>query len=86
MVTVVRVPDDVDGEALRKRMLDPYGVRVAGGQEQLKGKIVRIAHLGGSCNEQHLTAGLIALERALNDCGHEVEPGVGVAAAVKSLA
>ena len=41
-----RCPDGVDGGKVPKLMRDKYGVTIAGGQGQLKGKIVRIAHCG----------------------------------------
>ena len=57
-------------------MRDRYGVTVAGGQGQLKGKIVRIAHCGyfGAFD---IVIALTALEMALRDLGHELEPGAG---------
>ena len=46
VVTAVRVPDGVDGGAVPKLMRDRFRVTVAGGQAELKGKIVRVAHCG----------------------------------------
>ena len=59
-------------------MRDRYGVTVAGGQGQLKGRIVRIAHCGyyGAFD---IVIALTALEMALRDLGHDAEPGAGVA-------
>lgn len=45
-VTAVRVPEGKDGAALVKE-LKKKGIHVAGGQAQLKGRIIRIAHMGG---------------------------------------
>ena len=44
--TAVIVPKGVDGAALRKYLRDKLGFTFAGGQDKLKGKIFRIAHLG----------------------------------------
>jgi aspartate aminotransferase-like enzyme len=44
--TGVFVPESVDGEKLVKSLRDDFGVTLAGGQDQWKGKVVRIAHLG----------------------------------------
>ena len=65
-------------------MRDRYGVTAAGGQGHLKGRIVRIAHCGyyGAFD---IVIALGALEMALRDCGWEVEPGAGVAAAQTGL-
>ena len=45
-VTAVTVPEGVDGAELVSS-LKSKGVTFAGGQAQLKGKIFRIAHMGG---------------------------------------
>src|SRR5262249_6478694 len=42
--TAVVLPPDVDGSGLFRYLRDRMGVTFAGGQDQLKGKIVRIAH------------------------------------------
>ncbi|MFN8113735.1 MAG: alanine--glyoxylate aminotransferase family protein [Solirubrobacterales bacterium] len=80
VVTAALLPEGIDGAAVPKTMRDRYGVTAAGGQGHLKGKIVRIAHCGyyGAFD---IVIALTALEMALRDCGHEVEPGAGVAAA-----
>jgi serine---pyruvate transaminase len=80
VVTAIKVPDGVDGGQVPKLMRDKYRITVAGGQSQLKGKIVRIAHCGYFGAFDILTA-IGALEMALTDLGHELELGAGVAAA-----
>ena len=47
-------------------MRDDEGVTIAGGQAQLKGKIIRIAHMGCLMEEDILT-GLTVLEKVLNN-------------------
>lgn len=80
VVTAALLPEGIDGAAVPKTMRDRYGVTAAGGQGHLKGRIVRIAHCGyyGAFD---IVIALTALEMALRDCGHDVEPGAGVAAA-----
>jgi aspartate aminotransferase-like enzyme len=79
VVTAVELPAGVDGAkvpgALRR-----LGITVNGGQEQLKGRIVRIAHCGYFGAFDILTA-LSGLELALHQLGHEVDHGAGVGAA-----
>jgi aspartate aminotransferase-like enzyme len=84
VVTAVRLPDNLDGAKLPKLMRDSYGVTIAGGQGRLKGKIARIAHCGyfGAFD---IVVTLAALEMALTQLGHELEPGAGVAAAQRVL-
>jgi aspartate aminotransferase-like enzyme len=42
----VFVPNSADGGKLIKSLRDDFGITLAGGQDQWKGKVVRIAHLG----------------------------------------
>jgi serine---pyruvate transaminase len=80
VVTAVKVPEGVDGGKVVKLMRDKYRVTIAGGQNQLKGKIVRIAHCGYFGAFDILTS-VSALEMALAELGAEIELGAGVAAA-----
>jgi serine---pyruvate transaminase len=79
VVTALELPDTIDGAkvpgALRK-----LGITANGGQNQLKGRILRIAHCGYFGAFDILTS-LAGLEMALQQLGHEVELGAGVAAA-----
>jgi len=79
-LTVIKVPSGVDGERLRKIMRDKYGVQVAGGQEKLAGKIIRIAHLGWM-DSFDLIAAISALEMALLELGYPLKLGKGLQAA-----
>lgn len=78
------VPDGVDGGKLVKSLRDDFGVTMAGGQDQWKGKIVRIAHLG-YVDTFDVVVAISSLEMALHKFGHKVEFGKGVAAAQKIL-
>jgi aspartate aminotransferase-like enzyme len=80
VVTAIALPEDVDGAEVPKRMRDRLGITVAGGQGQLKGKIVRIAHCGYFGAFDILVA-VAGLEMTLRELGHELELGAGVAAA-----
>jgi len=77
-------PDGVDGGKLVKTLRDEFGVTMAGGQDQWKGKVVRIAHLGHVDNFD-VVIGISALEMALKKFGAQVELGKGVAAAEEIL-
>jgi aspartate aminotransferase-like enzyme len=80
VVTAIKVPEGIDGAKVPKLMRDTYGVTIAGGQNQLKGKIVRIAHCGYFGAFDIITT-ISALEMTLRELGHDLEPGAGVAAA-----
>jgi len=84
-LTVAKVPNGLDGAALVSRMEKQYGIKIAGGQDTLKDKIIRIAHMG-YIDAFDVLAALSALELVLLEMGHAVEPGAGVAAAQRVLA
>jgi aspartate aminotransferase-like enzyme len=79
-VTAVKVPQGLDGEKLVKTMRDTYGVTIAGGQDELKGKVFRIAHMGFIAESDIITA-LACLEKVLTQMGYKFNLGVGVKAA-----
>jgi aspartate aminotransferase-like enzyme len=83
-VTGIYTPSDVDGGKVVAYLRDRMGVTFAGGQDQLKGKIVRIAHLGYIGAFDIVTA-IAALEMALQHFGHQVAFGRGVGAAEEVL-
>jgi aspartate aminotransferase-like enzyme len=84
-VTAVRVPDNLGAEAVREHLWRHYGIKVAGGQDALKGKIVRIGHLGAYDAADVLLV-LGAFESALRERGHGNAPGLALAAAEPILA
>ncbi len=79
-VTAAEVPQGVDGEKLVKTMRDEYGVGIAGGQEQLKGKVFRIASMG-YMNQFDIIVAISCLETVLSRMGYKFELGAGVKAA-----
>jgi len=84
-VTAVVVPTGVDEGALRKTMRAKYGFQIAGGQGELKGKIIRFSHMGYV--DAFDTLGVLAaLEMTLMGQGFKLAPGAGVAAAQKIFA
>ena len=80
VVTAIKVPASVDGEKLVKLMRDTYGVTIAGGQAELKGKVIRISHMG-YVGEFDVIAGISCLEKALSKSGYKFNLGAGVKAA-----
>ena len=85
VVTAVKVPAGIDGEKLVKTMRDAYGVTIAGGQSEMKGKIFRIAHMG-YIGEFDIITGISCLEKVLTQMGYKFQMGAGVAAAQKAFA
>jgi len=83
-MTTVSVPDGVDGGVLLKRLESRFGVKLAGGQMQLKGKIFRIAHFG-MIDALDILGTLSALEIVLLELGWSITLGSAVAAASQHL-
>jgi aspartate aminotransferase-like enzyme len=77
VVTAVKVPEGIDGEKLVKTMRDTYGVTIAGGQSELKGKVFRIAHMG-FIEEFDIIVGISCLEKVLAQMGYKFVLGAGV--------
>jgi serine---pyruvate transaminase len=65
-------------------MRDRMGVDIAGGQDHLKGKIVRISHIGYAGPFDVITA-ISTLEMALHRFGQEIPLGRGVQKAEEIL-
>ena len=82
--TGIFLPEGIDGGKLFKFIRDDMGVTLAGGQDQWKGKVLRIAHLG-YIDSFDINIAISALEMALKKMGHNVTLGKGVSAAQKIL-
>lgn len=79
-VTAVRLPDGLDAEMLLRKIEQDYGVKFAGGQEHLKGKVIRVSTMGYSGLFDVIIA-LSALEMALSAAGRTLDLGCAVRAA-----
>ena len=86
VVTAISLPETIDGKQVPKILRDSYGITANGGQSQLSGKILRIAHCGYFGGFDILTS-LSGLEMTLAQLGHPADPahppGAGVGAAQK---
>ena len=82
--TGVYLPEGLDGKKFVKYIRDELGVTMAGGQDHLEGKIIRIAHLGYIDTFDIITA-VSAVEMALEKFGQKIALGKGVGAAQKIL-
>lgn len=84
-LTVAKMPANLDSSPLISKLEKRYGLRVANGQDTLKGKIIRIAHMGYT-DQFDVLAALSGLELVLLEAGFPVKPGSGVAAAQQVFA
>jgi serine---pyruvate transaminase len=86
MVTALLMPDGVDGQECYTVLRDRHGIVLAGGHGALRGRIMRIGHMG-YMNEFDIVTALAGLEMALAALGHTPPvPGGGVAAATAHFA
>lgn len=79
-------PLTVDSEQIRSVMKKRFDIVLAGGQDDFKGKIFRIGHLG-FVSDRDILAAIGALEATLRELGYDsLTPGAGVAAAARVIA
>src|ERR671937_2348799 len=83
VVTAFRVPDGIDATEIFAALRDRFGITIANGQGELKGKILRIGHIGWF-DIFDITTALAAVELALADAGAEIERGVAVTRALEA--
>ena len=81
-VTGVLIPNGIDGEAVRRDMLDCFGIEIGTSFGPLQGKIWRIGTMGYNCRRQNVLICLAALETALLRRGYPARAGAAVEAAL----
>lgn len=79
-VTSIKIPQGLTDEDVRGKMKKDHGILLAGGQDQVKGKIFRIGHMG-NVEYLDLMSVLSALELTLKKAGRDIELGSGLGAA-----
>jgi aspartate aminotransferase-like enzyme len=82
--TGIYLPDGIDADQVLDYLRDHMNITLAEGQDQLKGKVIRIAHVGYMGAFDVITA-VAALEMVLRKFGVELPFGKGVAAAQEVL-
>ncbi|MBI2818238.1 MAG: alanine--glyoxylate aminotransferase family protein [Acidobacteria bacterium] len=85
-VNTIRIPEGVDDVRVRTCLLQRFGIEIAGGLADLKGKIWRVGLMGLTATPAMVLQLVSALEFVLAECGYKFQPGAGVAAAEKALA
>ncbi|MDR3357740.1 MAG: alanine--glyoxylate aminotransferase family protein [Desulfovibrio sp.] len=67
-ITSVLLPEGIDGALVLRCAAEKFGVYMAGGQEHLKGRLVRIGHMG-HVDWADVAAGLFALNQGIKEAG-----------------
>ncbi|MGB4711901.1 MAG: alanine--glyoxylate aminotransferase family protein [Fuerstiella sp.] len=83
MLNSVWIPEGVDDVAVRKQLLNEFGIEIGGGLGPMKGKTWRIGLMGEAASKSNVLLFLAALEQCLAAQGKIPEPGAGVASANK---
>lgn len=77
VLTSIKVPEGFKIDAAIKKLRDETGVTITGGQDELKGKIFRVGHMG-YVNEFDIIFVILVVERCLYENGYKIELGRGV--------
>jgi serine---pyruvate transaminase len=85
VVTAIRSPEGVDATEVVSSLRNRFGITIANGQGELKGKIFRIGHIGWFDVFDIVTA-LAAVELVLSDAGAEIERGVAATRTLEAWA
>lgn len=80
VATAVCMPDGINADTVKQQLFDEHQITVAGGQAQLKGRILRIAHLGFN-TQADVCVALTGLATVLGKNGHSCSPGDAINAA-----
>ncbi len=81
MLTTLLIPDGIDDAAIRKRLIQDYGIEIGGGLGIFAGKAWRVGLMGDAANEQNVLLVLNAIETLLIEFGYKVDTGTAVSAA-----
>ena len=84
-LTVVRVPEGIDGARIPKLFQELCHITIVGGQDRLRGKVFRLAHMG-YVDAFDVVTMVSAVELVLHRLGYPIEWGTGVRAAQEVLA
>ncbi|HET6426714.1 MAG TPA: alanine--glyoxylate aminotransferase family protein [Planctomycetaceae bacterium] len=85
MLNAVKIPAGVDDVAVRKQLLNEFGIEIGGGLGPWKGQVWRVGLMGTASSASNVLLFLAALEKSLLDQGAKVPAGAGVAAANAAL-
>jgi alanine-glyoxylate transaminase/serine-glyoxylate transaminase/serine-pyruvate transaminase len=80
-LNAVRIPAGIDDAAVRKALLERFGIEIGAGLGAFKGKVWRIGLMGYSSRQVNVLFLLAALEQLLAEYGHRFDHGSAVAAA-----
>ncbi len=74
-VTAMRTPEGVEAGTILRFLKEELGVLIGGGLGQLKGKAIRVGHMGPTARMGEIVSLLYGVEEALRHQGRTIEPG-----------
>ncbi len=77
VLTAIKAPKGIDVDKIIKKLRDETGVTFTGGQDEMKGKMIRIGHMG-YVNDFDVIVAIAALEKGLHEAGYAIELGKGL--------
>ena len=83
-LTVGIAPERIGAGPIVKGLKENFGMTIAGGQDQAKGKIFRFSHIG-DIEAADTIAIISAIESTLKSLGHDFKFGAGVTKATELL-
>ncbi len=81
MLNAVRIPGGVDDAAVRKQLLERFGIEIGAGLGAFKGQVWRVGLMGYGSRANNVYVFLAALEQLLSEQGYGFEHGAAIAAA-----
>lgn len=79
-LNAIHAPEGVDEAAVRRRLLNEYGIEIGAGLGPFKGKALRIGLMGSSSSGRNVMLVLAALENILSRSGATEAAGIAYAA------
>ena len=84
-ISAILSPPEIGAGKVISGLKDKFGMTIAGGQDQAKGRIFRISHIG-YIDKADTIAVITAVESVLRDLGHKFNLGDGIKKAIDILA
>lgn len=81
MLNAVWIPEGADDAAIRRALLERFGIEIGAGLGEFKGKVWRIGLMGYASRPANVLVFLAALEQLLAEQGRHFEHGASIAAA-----
>ncbi len=75
MLNAIKIPEGIEDLAVRRALLNGFGIEIGAGLGPLAGKIWRVGLMGHTCTLRSVLLFLTALETVLKSQGFKVRPG-----------